>query len=223
MNALGSAAQWLVTGQHWHGAGGIPDRLLQHAAYTGIALGIAVLIALPMGMLLGHTRRGAFLATSVANFGRALPTLGLLVLAFVLSASSTVWVIPLVALAIPPVLVNAYEGVLGVDRDVSDAASGMGMTGRQVLLEVEAPLALPLIVAGVRTAAIQVVATATIAAYIGVGGLGRYIMDGLAVNNYAMVGGGAILVVAFALAVQIVFTVAGRFAVPRGLRARARS
>jgi len=222
VSALGSAWHWLISAQQWHGANGIPARLAEHAIYTGISLAIAVAVALPAGLLLGHSRRGGFVAVSAANLGRALPTLGLLVLAFtVSSASPAAWLVPLVVLGIPPVLVNAYEGVLGAGEDLRDAAVGMGMTGRQVLLRVEMPVALPLIIAGIRTAAIQVVATATIAAYIGLGGLGRYIIDGLATKDYAMVAGGAILVVAFALVIQIVFTVTGRLAVPAGLRHRA--
>lgn len=221
MNGLASAWNWLTGAQQWHGPDGIPARLLEHAAYTGISLAIAVAIALPAGLWLGHTRRGGFISVSAANLGRALPTLGLLVLAFtVSSASSAAWLVPLVVLGIPPVLVNAYEGVLGVDPGLRDAAAGMGMTGRQVLLQVEAPVAVPLIIVGIRTAAIQVVATATIAAYIGLGGLGRYIIDGLANQDYAMVGGGAVLVVAFALAIQVVFTAIGRVAVPAGVRGK---
>jgi osmoprotectant transport system permease protein len=223
VNGLASAWNWLTGAQQWHGPDGIPARLLEHAAYTGISLAIAVAIALPAGLWLGHTRRGGFISVSAANLGRALPTLGLLVLAFtVSSASSAAWLVPLVVLGIPPVLVNAYEGVLGVDPGLRDAAAGMGMTGRQVLLQVEAPVAVPLIIVGIRTAAIQVVATATIAAYIGLGGLGRYIIDGLATDNYGEVAGGALFVVLLALAVQAIFVGVRRLAVPAGLRQQAR-
>jgi osmoprotectant transport system permease protein len=223
VNALQSGWNWLISGQQWHGADGIPARLVQHLGYAGISFLIAALIALPIGMLVGHSGRGSFAVMSLANFGRALPTLGLVILAFMLSSgSSAAALVPLVVLAIPPILVNTYEGILGVDPAAKDAAAGMGMSGSQMLLRVEVPVALPLLMLGLRTAAIQVVSTATIAAYIGLGGLGRYIIDGLASNNYAVVAGGAMVVVLLALAVQLVFAVAGRLVVPAGLRKAAK-
>lgn len=222
MNAFGAAWAWLTQTQQWQGTDGIPARLLQHLEYTGLALVVAALIAFPLGLLIGHTGRGGFVIVTLANFGRALPTLGLVVLAFIITNGSSVAVlVALVVLAIPPILVNTYEGVLGVDRDIKDAARGMGMTAPQVLLRAEIPIAMPLILLGLRTAAIQVVATATIAAYIGFGGLGRYIIDGLARRDYPMVGGGAFVVVTLALAVQIVFVGIRRLAVPAGLRRQA--
>jgi osmoprotectant transport system permease protein len=222
MNAFGAAWAWLTQAQQWQGTDGIPARLIQHLEYTALAVLVAALIALPLGLLIGHTGRGSFVIVTLANFGRALPTLGLVVLAYLLtSGSSAAVLVALVALAIPPILVNTYEGVLGVDRDVKDAARGMGMTERQILLQAEIPVATPLILLGMRTAAIQVVATATIAAYIGLGGLGRYVIDGLARNDYAMVAGGAIVVVALALAVQLLFVGIRRLTVPAGLRRQA--
>jgi osmoprotectant transport system permease protein len=213
------AWQWLTSAQQWHGSNGIPERLVQHLEYTGIALAIAAVIALPLGLAMGHARRGGFAVVSLANFGRALPTLGLLVLIFVLTSGSPAsWLVPLAFLAIPPILVNTYEGVLGVDPELTDAARGMGMTEWQILRKVEIPVAMPLILLGLRIAAIQVVATATIAAYIGLGGLGRYIIDGLASNQYNVVAGGAALVVLLALAVQAVFVLARRLVIPAGLR-----
>jgi osmoprotectant transport system permease protein len=213
---------WISNSHHWHGPDGIPVRLEQHLAYCGLALLIAVLIALPVGLAIGHFRRGSLAVVSLATAGRAIPTLGLLILVYLLTnAWSWSWVIPLTALAIPPILVNTYEGVLSVDEDITDAARGMGMTGRQVLLRAELPVALPLIIVGVRTAAIQVVATATIAAYISLGGFGRYIFDGLATNDYATVAGGALLIVLLALAVQMLFVGIRRVLVPVGLRTRA--
>jgi len=224
VNAFRAAFAWLGQTQQWHGGDGIPARLIEHLAYTGLALAIAALIALPVGVLIGHTGRGGFAAVSLANFGRALPTLGLIVLAYLITAGSSASVlVPLVALAIPPILVNAYEGVLSVDRDLKDAARGMGMTAPQILLRAEIPVALPLILLGLRTAAIQVVATATVAAYIGLGGLGRYIIDGLARNDYAMVAGGAIVVGLLALAIQILFVGIRRLMVPAGLRMQAQA
>jgi osmoprotectant transport system permease protein len=173
---------------------------------------------------MGHLRRGGFVVVTVANFGRALPTLGLVVLVFVLTAgSAAAWLVPLAALAIPPMLVNTYEGVLGVDRELTDAARGMGMTEWQILRKVEIPVALPLILLGIRTSAIQVVATATIAAYIGLGGLGRYIIDGLARNEYNVVAGGAAVIVLLALAVQGLFMLLAIVIVPVGLRRQAQA
>jgi osmoprotectant transport system permease protein len=224
VNGLRSAWLWLTQAQQWQGTDGIPVRLVQHLEYTAFALALATAIALPLGLAIGHTGRGGLVMISLANFGRALPTLGLVVLAFILTSGSSVAVlVALVVLAIPPILVNTCEGILGVDRDIKDAARGMGMTAPQVLLRAEVPVATPLILLGLRTAAIQVVATATVAAYIGLGGLGRYIIDGWARNDYAMVGGGAIVVVALALAVQLIFVALRRLAVPAGLRRQALS
>ena len=217
------AWHWLTLAGHWSGSEGVPARLIEHVEYTLLAMVISAAIALPIGVAIGHTGRGGFAVISVANIWRSLPTLGLLILAFILtSGASWAWLVPLVALAIPPILVTAYEGVLGVDADLKDAAAGMGMTSRQVLLKVEVPVALPLILLGLRTATIQVVATATIAAYISLGGLGRYIIDGLATNNYGEVAGGAALVVLLALLVQFAFAGLARLIVPAGLRKQAR-
>jgi osmoprotectant transport system permease protein len=218
------AWHWLIRAQQWHGSNGIPARIIEHLEYTGLAMLVASVIALPIGVAIGHVRRGGFTVVSIANIWRSLPTLGLLILTFMESNGATwAWLIPLAALAIPPILVTSYEAVLGVDPDLRDAAIGMGMTRRQVLFKVEVPVALPLIIVGLRTAAIQVVATATIAAYIGIGGLGRYIIDGLATNSYGPVAGGAALVVALALLLQFAFVGLARLVVPAGLRKQAKT
>lgn len=223
MSYFNFAWHWLILGQHWHGSNGIPARLLEHIEYTALAMAISAAIALPAGVAIGHSGRGGFLVVNLANVWRALPTLGLLILAFVLSnGASWAWLIPLVALAVPPILVTSYEGVLSVDPQLKDAAAGMGMTPWQVLTKVEIPVAVPLILLGLRTATIQVVATATIAAYISLGGLGRYIFDGLNTNDYATVAGGAALVVLLALIVQFAYAGLARLIVPAGLRQRAR-
>jgi osmoprotectant transport system permease protein len=224
MSFITFAWDWLKSPQQWHGADGIPIRVLQHLGYTGLSLLVAALIAVPLGVVIGHFGRGGFLVINLANVWRAIPTLGLLVLMVILLGFSALsWLIPLVVLAIPPILVNAYEGVAGVDRDLKDAARGMGMTDWQVLRKVEIPVALPLIMLGLRTGAIFIVATATIAAEIGLGGLGRFIIDGLANSNYAEVAGGAVLVVILALLVQVVFAGLRRLVVPAPLRAQART
>ena len=223
MSFFNFAWQWLTTAGHWSGSNGVPARLLEHVEYTALALVIAAVIALPAGVLIGHTGRGSLALVSLANIWRALPTLGLLVLAFILSSGATwAWLIPLVVLAIPPIMITSYEGVRGVDPDLKDAAAGMGMTSPQVVSKVEIPVALPLILLGLRTATIQVVATATIAAYISLGGFGRYILDGLATNNYGLVAAGAVCVVVLALVVQFAFSGLARLIVPAGLRQRAR-
>jgi osmoprotectant transport system permease protein len=218
------AWDWIKSPANWHGSDGIPVRVVQHLGYTGLSLLVAALIALPLGVLIGHYGRGGYLVVNLANAWRAIPTLGLLILMVILIGFSIfAWLIPLVVLAIPAILVNAYEGVAGVDPDLKDAARGMGMTDWQVLWKVEIPVALPLIMLGLRTGAIFVVATATIAAEIGLGGLGRYIIDGLATDNYGEVAGGALLVVIMALLVQVVFVGLRFLVVPAPLRARARA
>jgi osmoprotectant transport system permease protein len=224
MSYLRFAWSWLRSSQQWHGADGIPIRVLQHLGYTGLSLLIAAAIAVPLGVLIGHTGRGAFAVVSMANVWRSIPTLGLLILLVVwLGFSSLTWLIPLVALGIPPILVNSYEGIRAVDDDLKDAARGMGMTGWQVLLRVEIPVASQLIMLGLRTGAIFIVATATIAAEIGLGGLGRYIIDGLASDIYGEVAGGAAVIVVLALAVQVAFVGLRRLVIPAGLRRQARS
>ncbi len=207
---------------NWSGPDGIPNRLLEHLEFAGLSLLLAMLIALPLGLLIGHTGRGATLVILTANAARALPTLGLLVLIVLFMGVGTILpvLIPLVALAVPPILVNTYEGVRGVDPDLRDAAYGMGLRGGQVLGRVLVPVALPLILLGLRLAAIQVVATATVAAYVGLGGLGRFIIDGLATKNFPSTIGGAVLVALLALLVQLGFTLVQRMTVSPGVSER---
>jgi osmoprotectant transport system permease protein len=223
MSFLIYAWDWLRQPAQWHGPAAIPSHIVEQLGYSGLSLLIAAVIALPLGVAIGHTGRGAFLAVSLTSAWRSVPTLGLLVLlAVVLGFSALTWLVPLVVLGIPPILVNAYEGVAGIDPGLRDAAAGVGMTRWQQVLRVEVPVALPLIIVGLRTAAIFVVSTATIAAYIGLGGLGRYIFDGLANNDYGEVAGGAVLVVLLALAVLALSALVRRLAVPAGLRAQER-
>jgi osmoprotectant transport system permease protein len=218
------AWNWLTTSANWSGGEGIPTRLAEHLGYCALALAIAALIALPLGALVGHTGRGGFIVVSFANIARAVPTLGLLLLVVtVTSLGLTPVIIPLIALATPPILVNTYEGIRGVDADIKDAAKGMGMKGPGVLLKAEVPVAMPLILLGLRTAAIQVVATATIAAYAGLGGLGRYIVDGIARKDYPSVVGGSVLVVLLAVIVQLGFAGIRRVLVSQGLRGSSRT
>ncbi|WP_018350277.1 ABC transporter permease [Longispora albida] len=202
---------WITSPAQWSGADGIPARLGEHLFYTGLALLIALAIALPLGLLAGHTGKGTFLIVNSANAVRALPTLGVLGLVVVLRGIGLLPVmVALVALAIPAILVNTYAGVRAADPAVVDAARGMGMRSSEVLRLVELPLAWPLILLGIRTAVIQIIATATVAAYVGLGGLGRYIFDGLARRDYEAVVGGSVLVVALALLTEAAYALLRR-------------
>ncbi|MFE7619812.1 ABC transporter permease [Streptomyces sp. NPDC057496] len=223
MNTLAEAWSWLTTATNWTGEGGIRDRLVQHLFLTVVCLLISCLIALPVAVLLGHLGRGGALAVNISNIGRAVPTFAVLVLLLLTPIGGHgEWptVIALVLFAVPPLLTNAYVGMREVDRDVVRAARGMGMTGRQLMLGVEVPLALPLILTGVRIAAVQLVATATLAALAGGGGLGRIITAGFNLASTAQVVAGAVLVTAFALFVEGLFEAAQRL-LPARLRGEA--
>jgi osmoprotectant transport system permease protein len=217
------AWDWITDAANWRGPGDIPHQLLAHLGYSALPLLIAAVIAIPAGVAIGHRGgRAANIVINVANAWRAIPTLGLLILlAVFLGFSALTWLLPLVVLAIPPILINAAAGVAGVDPGVRDAATGVGMTTWQQILRVEVPIAVPLILLGLRTSAIFVVATATIAAYIGLGGLGRFIFDGLASSEYGPVAGGALLVVILAVLVLVLFTGLTRLLTPAGLRQQA--
>jgi len=218
------AWDWVTQSANWHGSGSIPQQILAHLGYSILPLLIAAVIGIPAGVAVGHSGRGAVFVVNLANSWRAIPTLGLLVLlAVYLGFSFLTWLLPLVVLAIPPILVNAYEGVAGVEPGVRDAAKGAGMTSWQQVTRVEVPIALPLILVGLRTAAIFVVATATIAAYIGLGGLGRFIIDGLSSYQYGPVAGGALLVVILAVLVLGFFALLSRLVVPAGLRGQSKT
>jgi osmoprotectant transport system permease protein len=208
---------------NWSGAEGIGNRILQHLGYTFLSLAIAAVIAFPLGLLIGHTRRGAFVAINTANAWRALPTLGLLTLVVLLiGIGRTPVIVALVVLGIPPILASTYAGVSGVDRSTVDAAHGMGMTGREILTKVELPIALPLIISGLRSATLQIVSTATIAAYVALGGLGRYVIDGLALRDFPQMLTGAVLVAVLAILLDLLFAVIARYAVSAGLTGRLR-
>ena len=203
---VSATLHWFVDPAHWGGPDGVPQRLLEHLQLVALSVGIAAAIALPVALVLGHFRRGGVVAVNVSNVGRAIPTFAVLVLLAVtpgVGVGNTAAVIALVVFAVPPILTNAYVGMAGVDRDVVESARGMGMTGWQQLRKVEVPLALPLIAAGVRTAAVQVVATATLAALVAGGGLGRFIVDGMGQQDSAQVFAGAILVALFAIVTEV--------------------
>lgn len=215
MTTLTDAWDWLTDSAHWAGDDGIWHRLTQHLVLTVVCLLISCLVALPIALVLGHLGKGGALAVNISNVGRAVPTFAVLVLLLLTPIGD--WgegptVVALVLFAVPPLLTNAYVGMRGVDRGVVQAARGMGMTGRQMLWRVEAPLALPLIMSGVRIAAVQLVATATIAALAGGGGLGRIITAGFNLASTPQVVAGAVLVAVFALLVEGVFEAVERLA-----------
>jgi osmoprotectant transport system permease protein len=227
MDFLISVAGWLTSPTHWVGSDGIPTRIGEHLLLSGLATLVAVLLALPVGVFFGHTGRGGFFAVNVANLGRALPSMALLALAlpiaFSLKLGLGFWptFLALVPLGVPPVLTNSFVAVREVDRDVVEAARGMGFREDQVLSRVELPIAAPIILAGVRNAAVAIVATATLGALVAGGGLGRYIVDGLARQEYERLFVGALLVALLAIATELAFGVAERVLVSAGVRGAA--
>jgi osmoprotectant transport system permease protein len=224
MRLLADVARWFADPAHYRGSDAVQARLLEHLELSGLAVLVGVLVALPVGLWLGHTGRLGFFAVNVANVGRALPSLALLALAlpiaFALGLGLGFWptLFALIPLAIPPILTNAYVAVRSVDRDVTEAARGMGVSEPGILRSIELPLALPLVLAGIRTASVNVVATATLGALVAGGGLGRYIVDGLGLQEYDRLFAGALLVALLAIAVEVAFATFERAAVSPGIR-----
>ncbi len=230
MGLAGDVYNFLTDSENWSGDEGIPTLFLEHLQISVWAMVVAAAIALPIGILVGHYRKGGALAVNVANMGRAVPTFGLLLLfviwignkpqSFPLSLPGNLPVfLVLVALAIPPMLTNSYVAIAEIDPEVKEAARGMGLNGCQMLARVELPLGVPLIMAGVRISAVAVVATATIAAFVGFGGFGRYIIDGFKQSNgEPKLWAGALLVALFALAVEGLLALVQRGLTPAGLR-----
>lgn len=221
---MNAALTWLFDPAHWSGPTGIPARILEHLGYTALTVLVAAAIAVPLGAIIGHTGRGTFLVAGLSNGLRALPELGLLTLLVLLTYVGLMpVVISLVILALPPILAGTYAGIRNVDASVVDAARGMGMRGSTVLWKVELPNALPLILGGIRSATLQVIATATIAAYVALGGLGRFVIDGNnagagSPNGYPQMAAGAIVIAVLALVVEGVLEIVQRLAVSPGLR-----
>ena len=212
MSLLGEVARWFADPEHWQGPHGIPVRILEHLELSGLAVAVALVIAAPIALYLGHTGRGGFIAINVANIGRALPSLALLALGLVVAISLGLglgfWptMFALVPLAIPPIMTNVYVAVREVDRDIVDAARGMGFSDGEILRNIEIPLGLPLMLAGIRTAAVNVVATATLGALVAGGALGRFIVDGLALREFDQLVAGAILVALLAIVTELTFS-----------------
>lgn len=229
MEIAGGVIGWLTDPANWSGPDGIPARFGEHVVLSGVSLAVGLAIALPLGLAIGHTRRWAGAVVAITNIGRAVPSVGILGIAFVLTLplvaaldlrniGTPAALIALIVLAIPPIVVNAYVGVRDADPDIVEAARGVGMTERQVLRRVEVPLGLGVILAGVRTASIQVIATATLGAILSTGGLGRYIVDGFAQRDYPQMVSGALLVMVLVLGSEAIFSILQRRAVSTGLR-----
>ncbi|QGK71252.1 ABC transporter permease subunit [Allosaccharopolyspora coralli] len=215
---IGEIVAWLTDPENWSGSGGVPMQMLLHLYYCVVSVAVAAVIAVPLGLYIGHTGRGAVFVVGVGNAIRALPTLGVVtLLVLFLGVGEVPALAGLVVLAIPAILSGTYAGIRNVPAEAVDAARGMGMTGRQRLLGVEIPNALPLVFGGVRSAMLQVVATATVAAYVGLGGLGRTLLDGLKVSDYAQMAAAAILVATLAVVLDAVLAGLSRAFVPRGV------
>jgi osmoprotectant transport system permease protein len=217
---LRSVVDWFGDGANWSGSSGVPDLLVAHVLVCVYALLISLVIALPLSLWLGHIGKGGFVAINVTNIGRALPAFAVLVIA----AESPLGIgikpalVALVLLSIPPIMTNTYTAIREVDPDATDAAKGMGMTGMQVLSKVEIPASIPLISAGIKTAAVQAVATATLAAFVGYSNLGTLINLGLSTADHTELFAGSLLVVALALITEYGLSALQRVVTPKGLR-----
>jgi osmoprotectant transport system permease protein len=222
MSWLGDAVAWLSNGANWAGPDGAASLLAEHLRLSAVSLLVAAVLVVPLGLWLGHIGRGGAVALNIGNVGRAVPTFAVLVLLVLaprpFGLGDLSIVTALVLFAIPPVLTNTYVGVREVDRAAVDAARGMGMSGWQVLRDVELPLAAPLVVQGLRLAGVQIIATATIAALAGGGGLGRLITEGFNRQDQPQLVSGAVLVAALALLVEGLFELLQRAVRPRSAR-----
>lgn len=217
---VGQGVQWLFDTQNWQGANGIPLRLVEHLGYSALTIGLALIIAIPIGLYVGHTGRGKVIIVSLAGMLRALPTLGLVIL-FALLTSPLALMPPiwaLVLLAIPPILTGVYAGISSVDPDIVDAARSMGMSEAQVLFRVEVPNGLKVMLGGFRGCVLQVIATVAVVAYLPQGGLGRFIVTGLKSYDYGSVFGGAVVIAVLAIVLDGVLALVTRVVVPAGLR-----
>lgn len=220
MELLSEVTAWFADPASWAGRGAIPTRLLEHLVLSGLGMAIGMALALPLGLYIGHTGRFALGTIWAANVGRALPSLAIIAILVPFSIRGGFgigfWptVLALAALAVPPMVVNTHAGLREVDREAVDAGRGLGMRPLQLLTRVEIPMALPVILGGVRVAAVQVVATATLGAVFATGGLGRYIIDGIARNDHGQLVGGAIVVAALSILTEVGFGLLQRRAAP---------
>jgi osmoprotectant transport system permease protein len=225
MDFLGQVLAWYTDPANWTGNNGIPLRLWQHLSLSFVSLAVGIAIALPIGLYIGHTGRGARFAVAVSNIGRAVPSLGWLGIAYPISTAlfqrAGIGFLPafigLVALAIPPIVTNTYAGLRSVDPELREAARGMGMPELQLLTRVEVPVALTVILAGIRVSAVAVIATAPLAALVGGGTLGAYILQGLALSDEVRVFAAAVMVALLAILTELAFAWLQRRAVSPGL------
>lgn len=220
MNYFIQGILWVLDPSHYGGADGIDTRVAQHLFISIGVVAVASIIAIPLGYLIGHTGRGRSLAIGASGAIRALPTLGLLIIiALGVNVGPLAPFIALVVLAIPSILAGAYAGFEAVDRRAIDAARAVGMTELQIVGQVEMPLGLPLLIGGLRAASLQVIATATLAAYVGGGGLGHFIFAGVKTNDYPQMLAGSILVIVLAIISELLFSIVQRLVVPAGVTA----
>jgi osmoprotectant transport system permease protein len=220
MSAWSEFVDYVSIAENWWGRRGIATRVGDHVRISAVATAAATAIAVPPALWLGHIRRGGVAASAVVNIGRAIPSFAIVALALPISLrygfGLGFWptVIALVALALPPIFTNAYAGVAGIDPAIVDAARGMGMRGGEVLWRVETPNALPLLLTGLRISAVQVVATATLGAFVGFGGLGAFINEGFRQQDDGKLLTGAVLVAVLAIATELLFGVGQRLLTP---------
>jgi osmoprotectant transport system permease protein len=223
VNIVTETVAWLTDPVNWSGPNGIPVRLAEHVGISLAALLIAIAIALPIGLYIGHTGRGVSLAINSAVVWRSLPSLAVIAMVVPITAAIDPQagfkiypaVIAMVVLAVPPIMVNSYSGIANVDRDLIEAGRGMGYSERRLLTGIELPLSVSVILVGIRSGAVQIIATATLAAIFGFGGLGRYLVNGFAQRDIGQVMGGAILVGALVLVTDLIFAIAQRLLAPR--------
>ena len=220
MDLLIDVAEWFGDADQWSGPNGIPNRTIEHLRLSGMSLAAAAAIAIPLALVLGHIRGFANLSIPVVNIARAIPSFAIIALALPFSIRAGLGIgfwptfLALVLLAVPPIFTNAFTGVQSAERPLIEAGRGMGMRSTEIMLQLEMPLAAPLIITGLRIAAVQVVATATLGALVGWGGLGRYIIDGFSVQDNVRVFAGALLVAALSIATDLAFGVLQRYVSP---------
>jgi osmoprotectant transport system permease protein len=224
MDFIADVLRWFADASHWQGTGGVPHRVGEHMVLSASAVACGALLAIPSGVVLGHLRKGGLFAISVVNIGRAIPSFAIVAISLPITIRLGLgfgfwptW-LAVFFLSLPPMFTQSYTAIRGVDPDVVSAARGMGLRERDVLLSVELPLAAPLVLAATRVAAVQVVATAPLGAVVGWGGLGRFIIDGLAQRDFVQVFAGALLVAALAVLTELFFGLAERLMLPQGVR-----
>jgi osmoprotectant transport system permease protein len=228
MEGIGELIAWFTSAEQWSGNNAIPLRLWEHVSLSAVSLAAGVAVAVPIGLYIGHTGRGARTVIAIANIGRAVPSLGWLGMVYPVTVALLArnglgfWptFVALVALSVPPIVTNTYAGLREVDPELREAGRGMGMRELELLRQVEVPIAAPVILAGIRASAVTVVATATLSSIVGGGTLGAYVVQGLFINDMPRVVGGALMVAVLALLTEAAFAALQRASMPEGLRGR---